>query len=113
MQAFDRLPRHSQVFFGSGFERVHHIKQARLDHHYSHGDAVALIENEAHVGPIFHFHAAAARAAEEGQLHAAGVDAADRAAQIAHQLIGAGKTDLGILDAKSSHALQQHHRVGH
>ena len=114
LQAIDRLPRHAQIFFGSGFERVHHIKQARFDYHYSHGDAVALMVRMNCTSGQSSTFVPRPRVRPKRASFMPPVSmppAAPR--QIAHQLVGAGKTDLGIIDAKSAHALQQHHRVGH
>ena len=36
-----------------------------------------------------------------------------RRGQIGHKLVGAGKADLGVVDAEGRHALQQADRVGH
>ena len=62
-----------QIFFGRGFKRALHIEQARLDHDDGGGNAALVAQDELHVGPLLDLGAAAARAAEEGQLHGAGI----------------------------------------
>ncbi len=57
--------------------------------------------------------AAAARSAEEGQLHGAGVDRMKCGSQVRDELIGAGKADLGIVDAEGGHVLKKADGIGH
>ncbi len=102
-----------QIFFGRGFERPLHVEQARLDHHHGDGNAALVADDELDIGPVFDLGAAAARAAEERQLHCAGVDGVERGGQIGDKLVGAGEADLRVAHAECRHALKQEHGVGH
>jgi hypothetical protein len=65
------------------------------------------------IGPFLDFGSAAARSAEQGKVHGFGIDRVERAGQIFHELVGAGKADFGVPYAKNGQTLQQADGVGH
>ncbi len=65
LQAVDGLPDHKQIFFERGFKRALHIEQARFDDDDGGRNAVLVADDELQVGPVFNFHATAARTAEQ------------------------------------------------
>ena len=112
LQAVDGLPRHAQVFFGRSFEGLGDIKKPGFDDDDSDGDTSFVAQDELHIGPFFDLGVAAACSSEESELHGPGVDRRQCAGEISNEFIGAGKTDLGVMNAESAHALQQQDRIG-
>ena len=106
LEAGDGFPGHQEVLFRRGFERLHDVEQAGLDHQDGHGNALFVAHDELHIGPILDSGAATPRSAKEGQLHGSGAGRVERGGQVSDELIGAGKADLRVAHAKSSHALQ-------
>ncbi len=113
LQAFNGLPRHAQIFFRRRLERVQHIQQPRLDHNHGNGNPQPMANHELHIGPLLHLHATAARAAKQGKLHRSRIHRAKRRRQVRDKLVRAGKANLGVMQAKARHALQQQNRIGH
>ena len=113
LQAGDGFLRHQQVLFRRGLQRHLHIEQARLDHNNRYRNPRLVLQHELHIGPILDAHAAATGAAKQRQLHGSGIHTGQCRGQLAHKLVGAGKTDFSIVHAKTCHALQQLDGVGH
>ena len=112
-KALDGFVGHQQVFFRRGFERLENIQQSGFDDDDGDGNARLVADHELRVGPVLDLRAATARPAEESQLHRSGVYRMKSGGQVCDELIGAGKTDLGIVDAKDGHVLQEADGIGH
>lgn len=113
LQARDGFVRHAEVLVRRRLQREHHIQQTRFDHQHRDRNALLVAENELHVGPFAHLGSAPARSAKERQLHGLGVDGVESGRQVADKLVGARKTDFGIVHAKGRHALQKADSDGH
>ncbi len=112
LKALDGFRRHAQVLFRGGFEGTLDIQEPRFDHHHGDGYALLVADHELDVGPVFDAGAAAARAAKQSQFHRTCWNRAESLGEVGDKLIGSGKADLGIVNAKAGHALQKADRVG-
>ena len=107
LQARDGFVRHEQVLFRRRLQREHHIQQPRFHHQHCDRNTLLVAENDLHVGPLAHLGSAPARSAKERQLHRLGVNGVESGRQVADKLVGAGKTDFGIVHAEGPHALKK------
>ncbi len=107
LEAGDGLPGHEQVFFGRGFEGLEDVEEAGLDDQDGDRDAVLAGDDELDVCPVLDAGATAAGTAEEGQLHCSGVGGIERGGEAGDEVVGAGETNLRVVDAEGGHALEQ------
>jgi len=107
LQEADGFGGHAEVLFGGGFEGAGDVEEAGFNHYNGDGDAFAVPEHELDIGPIFDADVAAAGAAKEREFHCAGIDAGEGGREIADELVGSGKADFGVGDAKGGHALEE------
>ena len=112
LKPLDGFIGHQQVFFRRRLQGPHHIQQPGFDHHHRDRNPLLVAGDELHVGPIADLCAAAARSAEQSQLHGSRIRRLERVCQLTHKLVGSGKADLSIANAKGGHALQQPDGIG-
>jgi hypothetical protein len=112
LKELDGLGGHEQVFFGSGFEGAGYVEKAGFDDDDGDRNALAVGEHELDVSPIGDACAAAARSAEEGQLHGSGIDIGEGGGEIGDKMVCAGETDLSVLDSEGGHALKKPDSIG-
>ena len=74
LQALNRLRNHEQIFFRRSLQRLCNIEQSGLDHHHRDRDTLPVGDDEFYVGPFLDVCAAPAGPAEQGEIHAAGID---------------------------------------
>jgi hypothetical protein len=113
LQLRDGFGSHPQSVFGSAFERARYIEEPGFDDHNSDRDALPVTEHELKIGPLFDSCAAPSCPAEESQLHRSRIDRSQSEGQVADKLVCACESDLGVVNAKGRHPLQEPDGVGH
>ena len=113
LKVLNGLIGHAQILFRRGLQRHLNIEQPGFDDDNGRWNAAFVGGHELRVWPILNPRAAAARSAEQSQLHRAGVGGVESAGQVADKLVCAGEADFGVVDAEGGHVLQQADGIRH
>ena len=81
LQVVDGLPRHQEIFIGSGFERTLDVEQPRLDDDYCYGNAAPVVRMNCRSGQSSTF-APRPRVRPKAPAAFVGIDRSERTGEI-------------------------------